>query len=40
MDDLRMKGLTFEVKKAADAISTALSYNPATALPGGRSSSS
>ncbi len=28
MDDLRMRGLTFEVKKAADAISAALGFNP------------
>jgi len=27
MDDLRMRGLTFEVKKAADAISAALGFN-------------
>jgi DNA-binding IclR family transcriptional regulator len=29
MNDVRMRGLTFEVKKAADAISAALGYNPA-----------
>lgn len=29
MDDVRMRGLTFDVKKAADAISTALGFNPA-----------
>jgi DNA-binding IclR family transcriptional regulator len=28
MDDLRMRGLSFEVKKAADAISAALGFNP------------
>jgi DNA-binding IclR family transcriptional regulator len=28
MDDLRMRGLTFEVKKTAEAISAALGYNP------------
>jgi DNA-binding IclR family transcriptional regulator len=28
MDDLRMRGLTFEVKKTADAISAALGFNP------------
>lgn len=28
MDDLRMRGLTFEVKKAADAVSAALGFNP------------
>ena len=28
MDDLRMRGLTFEVKKAAEAISNGLGYNP------------
>jgi DNA-binding IclR family transcriptional regulator len=28
MDDLRMRGLTFEVKKAADAISAALGFSP------------
>ncbi len=28
MDDLRMRGLTFEVKRAADAISAALGFNP------------
>jgi DNA-binding IclR family transcriptional regulator len=27
MDDLRMRGLTFEVKKAADAVSAALGFN-------------
>ena len=36
MDDLRMRGLTFEVKKTADAISAALGYNPSTVAPGGR----
>ena len=30
MDDLRMRGLTFEVKKAADSISQSLGYTPAT----------
>jgi DNA-binding IclR family transcriptional regulator len=30
MSDMRMRGLTFEVKKAADAVSTGLGYNPAT----------
>jgi DNA-binding IclR family transcriptional regulator len=30
MDDVRMRGLSFEVKKAADAISAALGFNPAT----------
>jgi len=34
MDDLRMRGLTFEVKKAADAISTALGFNPDTVKMG------
>lgn len=29
MDDVRMRGLTFEVKQAAAAISTALGFNPA-----------
>lgn len=29
MNDVRMRGLTFEVKKAADAISAALGFNPA-----------
>jgi hypothetical protein len=29
MDDLRMRGLTFDVKKTAAAISAALGYNPA-----------
>jgi DNA-binding IclR family transcriptional regulator len=28
MDDLRMRGLSFEVKKAADAVSAALGFNP------------
>ena len=36
MDDLRMRGLTFEVRKAADAISTALGYSPETAKAGER----
>jgi DNA-binding IclR family transcriptional regulator len=27
MDDLRMRGLTFEVKKAANAVSAALGFN-------------
>lgn len=31
MDDLRMRGLTFEVRKTAEAISAALGYNPDTA---------
>ena len=31
MDDLRMRGLTFVVKKSADAISAALGFNPAVA---------
>jgi DNA-binding IclR family transcriptional regulator len=30
MDDVRMRGLIFDVKKAADAIGTALGFNPAT----------
>jgi DNA-binding IclR family transcriptional regulator len=30
MDDLRMRGLTFEVKKAADLISAALGFDPET----------
>jgi DNA-binding IclR family transcriptional regulator len=29
MDDVRMRGLTFEVKQAAEAISSALGFNPA-----------
>jgi hypothetical protein len=29
MDDMRMRGLSFEVKKAADAVSAALGFNPA-----------
>ncbi|MFL6550153.1 MAG: IclR family transcriptional regulator [Povalibacter sp.] len=33
MDDLRMRGLTFEVKKAADSISASLGYNPDTTKP-------
>lgn len=33
MNDVRMRGLTFEVKKTAEAISKALGYNPATARP-------
>jgi DNA-binding IclR family transcriptional regulator len=36
MDDLRMRGLTFEVKKTAEAISAALGYNPDTAGAGPR----
>jgi DNA-binding IclR family transcriptional regulator len=36
MDDLRMRGLTFEVKKTADAISAALGYNPSSIAPSGR----
>ena len=28
MDDMRMRGLTFEVRKASDAISAALGFNP------------
>jgi len=36
MDDLRMRGLTFEVKKAADSISAALGYNPDSAKTGER----
>lgn len=31
MDDMRMRGLSFEVKGAADAISAALGFNPETA---------
>jgi DNA-binding IclR family transcriptional regulator len=31
MDDMRMRGLSFEVKAAADAISAALGFNPVTA---------
>jgi DNA-binding IclR family transcriptional regulator len=31
MDDLRMRGLSFQVRDAADRISAALGYNPATA---------
>jgi DNA-binding IclR family transcriptional regulator len=31
MDDLRMRGLSFEVRDIAERISTALGYNPATA---------
>jgi DNA-binding IclR family transcriptional regulator len=30
MDDVRMRGLTFDVKKAADTISAALGFNPAS----------
>jgi hypothetical protein len=30
MDDLRMRGLTFDVKKAAAAISAALGFNAKT----------
>lgn len=30
MDDIRMRGLAFEVKKTAEAISTALGFNPTT----------
>lgn len=29
MDDIRMRGLTFEVRRAADAVSAALGFNPA-----------
>jgi len=36
MDDLRMRGLTFEVKKAADSISAALGHNPDSAKTGER----
>ena len=36
MDDLRMRGLTFEVKKAADSISAALGYNPDSSKTGDR----
>lgn len=32
MDDVRMRGLTFEVRRAADSISAALGYAPASAL--------
>jgi len=39
MDDLRMRGLTFEVKNTAAAISAALGYNPSTVSPVGRLSS-
>jgi DNA-binding IclR family transcriptional regulator len=31
MDDLRMRGLSFQVRDVAERISTALGYNPATA---------
>ncbi len=31
MDDMRMRGLSFEVKAAADSISAALGFNPVTA---------
>jgi len=40
MDDVRMRGLTFEVKKAADAISAALGFNPAAVKRVGRSQDS
>jgi DNA-binding IclR family transcriptional regulator len=30
MDDVRMRGLTFDVRRTADAISAALGYNPAS----------
>jgi DNA-binding IclR family transcriptional regulator len=36
MDDVRMRGLTFDVRKAADAISAALGFNPATVELGAR----
>ena len=36
MDDVRMRGLTFDVRKAADAISAALGFNPATVEMGAR----
>jgi DNA-binding IclR family transcriptional regulator len=36
MDDVRMRGLTFDVRKAADAISAALGFNPTTVKLGGR----
>jgi DNA-binding IclR family transcriptional regulator len=40
MNDLRMRGLTFEVKKAADAISAALGFNPSAVRRVARSRSS
>jgi DNA-binding IclR family transcriptional regulator len=36
MDDVRMRGLTFDVRKAADAISAALGFNPTTVKLGAR----
>lgn len=36
MDDVRMRGLTFDVRKAADAISAALGFNPSTVELGAR----
>jgi len=38
MDDVRMRGLAFEVRKAADAVSAALGFNPAAVRGGGRPS--
>ena len=34
MDDVRMRGLTFDVRKTADTISAALGYRPSTAKDG------
>jgi DNA-binding IclR family transcriptional regulator len=36
MDDVRMRGLTFDVRKTADAISAALGFNPRTLKSGVR----
>jgi DNA-binding IclR family transcriptional regulator len=40
MDDVRMRGLTFDVKKAAEAISAELGFNPATVAAAARTEKS